>query len=145
MPQEGSPFSTPEMDIWYTHEPIIRKLYLEEKKTLKKVKEIMELKHGFPSFPLTMYGAKLRDQLNLPKKLKRKDWPVVYRHYQKRQACGKQTHMYLNSTFIPWEKAWKEIRRSRVPLDSIGTYSRWTKVSVHFKFYTMILKKIFKQ
>ncbi|RYC59912.1 hypothetical protein CHU98_g6284 [Xylaria longipes] len=60
MPQEGSPSSTPEMDIWYTYEPTIRKLYLEEKKTLK----------------LTMYGAKLRDQLNLPKKLKRKDWPV---------------------------------------------------------------------
>ncbi|KAI0547122.1 hypothetical protein F4679DRAFT_555375 [Xylaria curta] len=118
MPQEGESSSTPETDIWHNHEPIIRKLYLEEKKTLKRVKEIMESEHGFPSFPLSTYGTKLRDQLELPKKLKKKDWPVVYQHYQQRQAEGKETNMYLNGTFIPWKKAWKEIRRYRVPLNS---------------------------
>ncbi|KAI0186119.1 hypothetical protein EV127DRAFT_187445 [Xylaria flabelliformis] len=120
MPEERQFSALPNTDIWDAHKSIIRRLYVEEKRTLKKVKEIMELEHGFPSFPLSTYGTKLRDQLKLPKKLKKKDWPVVYRHYQQRQADGKQTHMYLNETFIPWEKAWKEIRRCRVPLDSTG-------------------------
>ncbi|KAI0864986.1 hypothetical protein F4860DRAFT_341078 [Xylaria cubensis] len=120
MPEERQFSSLPDTDIWDAHKSIIRRLYVEEKRTLKKVKEIMELEHGFPSFPLSTYGTKLRDQLKLPKKLKKKDWPVVYRHYQQRQADGKQTQMYLNDTFIPWGKAWKEIRRYRVPLDSTG-------------------------
>ncbi|KAI1740417.1 hypothetical protein F4680DRAFT_419385 [Xylaria scruposa] len=118
MPEAGQSSSLPDTDIWYAHKSIIQRLYVEEKKTLKKVKEIMELEHGFPYFPLSTYGTKLRDQLKLPKKLKKKDWPVVYQHYQQRQAEGKQTNMYLNGTFIPWGKAWKEIRRYRVPLNS---------------------------
>ncbi|KAJ2984991.1 hypothetical protein NUW58_g5771 [Xylaria curta] len=97
MPPEERTLSSLETDIWNTHKSIIQKLYVEEKKTLKQVKETMELHHGFPSFPLSTYGTKLRDQLNLPKKLKKRDWPVVYRHYQRRQAEGKQTHMYNNN------------------------------------------------
>ncbi|TRX94221.1 hypothetical protein FHL15_004989 [Xylaria flabelliformis] len=122
MPEERQFSSLPDTDIWHAHKSIIRRLYVEEKRTLKKVKEIMELEHGFPSFPLTTYGTKLRDQLKLPKKLKKKDWPVIYQHYRHRQADGKQTSMYLNDTSIPWEKAWKEIRRYRVPLDPTGIW-----------------------
>ncbi|KAI3321857.1 hypothetical protein HD806DRAFT_536948 [Xylariaceae sp. AK1471] len=104
---------TAELDIWHIHEATIQSLYLTDKKTLKEVKEIMESQHDFPSFPLSTYGAKLRGELGLLKKLKKADWPVVHQHYQRRLADGKQTYMYLNKTFIPWRKAWKEIRRSR--------------------------------
>ncbi|KAI0856666.1 hypothetical protein F4860DRAFT_396646 [Xylaria cubensis] len=114
MSQDDRPFSTLEIDIWRTHESIFRKIYLEEKKTLKEVKKIMELRHGFPSFSVATYGVKLHSHLNLRKKLKKGDWPVVYRHYRQRQAEGKQSHVYFNNTLIPWGKAWKEIRRNRV-------------------------------
>ncbi|KAI0185774.1 hypothetical protein EV127DRAFT_484801 [Xylaria flabelliformis] len=114
MSQDDRAFSTLEMDIWRTHESIFRKMYLEEKKPLTEVKRIMELRYGFPSFSVATYGAKLHRHLNLRKKLKKGDWSVVYQHYQQRQAEGKQSHMYLNNTLIPWEKAWKEIRRNRV-------------------------------
>ncbi|KAK5625177.1 hypothetical protein RRF57_000893 [Xylaria bambusicola] len=137
MSQDDRSLSTLEIDIWRTLELIFRKMYLEENKTLKEVKEIMELRHGFPSFStsgvethrhrvltilnilssVSTYGAKLHNYLNLRKKLKKRDWPVVYQHYERRQAEGKQSHMYLNDTLIPWGKAWKEIRRNRARLE----------------------------
>ncbi|KAI0521678.1 hypothetical protein F5B22DRAFT_643850 [Xylaria bambusicola] len=118
MSQHDRPFSTLEMDIWRMHESILQKLYIEENKTLKEVKDIMELHHGFPSFSIATYGTKLRHHLNLQKKLKKDDWLAVYQHYERRRAEGKQSRMYLNDTLIPWRKAWKEIRRNRVQLGS---------------------------
>lgn len=58
---------------------------------------------------LSTYETKLRDVLGLRKKLKKADWTAIHQHYQDRQ--GKDTGIYLNGSRIPWEKAWKEIRR----------------------------------
>ncbi|KAI0188891.1 hypothetical protein EV127DRAFT_470863, partial [Xylaria flabelliformis] len=102
--------STPERDVWTEKAAVIRQLYLSERKTLKQVKEILEREHEFPIFPLSTYETTLRDRLQLRKKLKRADWSIVYHHFRNRG--GKETGLYLNGARIPWNKAWKEIRRS---------------------------------
>ncbi|KAI0521139.1 hypothetical protein F5B22DRAFT_644388 [Xylaria bambusicola] len=97
-------------DVWTENANLIRQLYISERHTLKKVKEILESQHGFPSFPLSTYEVKLRDKLGLRKKLKRSDWPAVYQRV--RDRGDKETGIYVNGARIPWKKAWKEIRRS---------------------------------
>ncbi|ROW07168.1 hypothetical protein VPNG_07331 [Cytospora leucostoma] len=62
--------------------------------------------------PKTIWETKLRDDLGLRKKLKKKDWPIIYGHVLARREQGKETAIYLNGTRLPWGKAWKEIRRS---------------------------------
>ncbi|KAI0103971.1 hypothetical protein GGR51DRAFT_523061 [Nemania sp. FL0031] len=96
-------------DVWRKNAATLRRLYLEERRTLKAVKDAMENKHGFPVTPLSTYESKLRD-LGLRKKMKRKDWHTVYQHYV--QSGNRHTAIYFNGMRIPWEKAWKEIRRS---------------------------------
>ncbi|KAI0188189.1 hypothetical protein EV127DRAFT_434921 [Xylaria flabelliformis] len=95
--------------LWKENESILRRLYLKEYKTLKDVKKVMESEHGFPTTPLSTYESKLRD-LGLRKKMKGKDWRPVYQHYI--NSGSRHTALYFNETRIPWDKAWKEIRRS---------------------------------
>ncbi len=38
-----------EPDLWEIHEPVLRQLYIEQKLTLKAVKETAEAKYGFPA------------------------------------------------------------------------------------------------
>ncbi|KAI0859641.1 hypothetical protein F4860DRAFT_481716 [Xylaria cubensis] len=97
--------------LWKENESILRRLYLKEHKTLKEVKKAMESEYGFPTTPLSTYESKLRD-LGLRKKMKSKDWRPVYRHYI--NSGSRHTALYFNGTRIPWDKAWKEIRRSGV-------------------------------
>ncbi|KAI0547034.1 hypothetical protein F4679DRAFT_555594 [Xylaria curta] len=96
-------------DVWIQNESILRRLYLKDHKTLKDVKKAMESEHGFPTTPLSTYESKLRD-LGLRKKMKRKDWHPVYRHYI--NSGNRHTAVDFNGTRIPWDKVWKEIRRS---------------------------------
>ncbi|KAI0024473.1 hypothetical protein F4780DRAFT_603473 [Xylariomycetidae sp. FL0641] len=70
----------------------------------------MEGKHGFPTTRTSTYETKIRDQLQIRKKLKKDDWPAIWQHRQSRGE--KPTAIYLHGVKIPWEKAWKEIRRS---------------------------------
>ncbi|KAK5632405.1 hypothetical protein RRF57_008119 [Xylaria bambusicola] len=97
-------------DVWTENANLIKQLYISERNSLKKVKEILESQHGFPPFPLSTYEIKLRDKLGLRKKLKKADWPAVYQRV--RDRGDKETGIYINGTRIPWKKAWKEIRRS---------------------------------
>ncbi|KAI0913833.1 hypothetical protein F4823DRAFT_504478 [Ustulina deusta] len=110
MPVSDHLTPTPTRDVWTEKAVVIRQLYLSERKTLKQVKEILEMEHEFPIFPLSTYETKIRDKLRLRKKIKRTDWPIVYHHFRNRE--GKETGVYLNGARIPWEKGWKEIRRS---------------------------------
>ncbi|TRX91521.1 hypothetical protein FHL15_007526 [Xylaria flabelliformis] len=95
--------------LWKENESILRRLYLKEHKTLKDVKKAMESEYGFPTTPLSTYESKLRD-LGLRKKMKRKDWRPVYQHYI--NSGSRHTALFFNGTQIPWDKAWREIRRS---------------------------------
>ncbi|KAI0863378.1 hypothetical protein F4860DRAFT_522071 [Xylaria cubensis] len=118
MSNSNYPVRPAEGDVWITNATLIKQLYISERKTLKQVKELLEGHHGFPTFPLSTYETKLRDKLGLRKKLKKGDWTAVYQHIRNRG--GKETGIYLNGTRIPWEKAWKEIRRSGARVTSDG-------------------------
>ncbi len=38
-------------DLWTQHEPVIRRLYEVERKTLKEVKKMLEAEYNFPVTP----------------------------------------------------------------------------------------------
>ncbi|KAH8164414.1 hypothetical protein CIB48_g3845 [Xylaria polymorpha] len=95
--------------LWKENKTTLRRLYLEERRTLKDVKKAMESEYGFPVTPLSTYEYKLRE-LGLRKKMKKADWYPVYQHYV--NSGNRHTVIYFNGTRIPWDKAWKEIRRS---------------------------------
>ncbi|KAI1196149.1 hypothetical protein F5X97DRAFT_306291 [Nemania serpens] len=104
-------------DLWAKNKTTLRRLYLKERKRLEDVKKVMESEHGFPTTPLSTYESKLRD-LGLRKKMKKTDWHSIYQHYV--NSDKKHTAMSFNGTKIPWEKAWKEIRRSGARQSNIG-------------------------
>lgn len=64
------------------------------------------------------WESKLRVDLRIRKKIKASDWPLVYRHLAPRlENPGKKrlkrpTTIRLDGVEIPFDKAWKEIRRS---------------------------------
>ncbi|KAI1159728.1 hypothetical protein F5B18DRAFT_635441 [Nemania serpens] len=104
-------------DVWGKNKTTLRRLYLEDRKSLKDVKRIMESEHGFPITPLSTYESKLRD-LGLRKKMKKTDWHPVYQHYV--NSGNKHTAMLFNGIRIPWDRAWKEIRRSGAREINVG-------------------------
>ncbi|KAK2596293.1 hypothetical protein N8I77_013189 [Diaporthe amygdali] len=105
-------------DVWHRHESQIKDLYQNQRKTLEEVKHLMEEK-GFPKKPLSTWESKLRETLRLRKRANAKDWPLIYQHilprlkHPKKKALKKKTRICLNNSEILWDKAWKEIRRSR--------------------------------
>lgn len=74
-----------------------------------------------PTNRLSTWESKLRESLQLRKKVKAKDWPLIYRHIRprlerpKQKILKKKTIICLNDYEIPWDKVWKEIRRSGAP------------------------------
>lgn len=67
---------------------------------------------------LSTWEYKLRVDLRIRKKVKASDWPVVYRHLAPRlEKPGKKrlkrpTTIRLDGMEIPFDEAWKQIRRS---------------------------------
>lgn len=62
---------------------------------------------------LAQYEVKLKKDLGLRKKLSAHDWPAVWDHYREiKEKSGARVAIYLNGTEIPFEKAWKEIKRN---------------------------------
>ncbi|GAW17763.1 hypothetical protein ANO14919_072300 [Xylariales sp. No.14919] len=109
MPLHRRKIDGPRDDLWKENEAIFRRLYLKEHKKLKDVKKVMESEHGFPMTPLSTYESKLRD-LGLRKNMKSKNWGPVYQRYV--NSGYRHTAIFFKGTRIPWDKAWKEIRRS---------------------------------
>ncbi|KAJ2986464.1 hypothetical protein NUW58_g5016 [Xylaria curta] len=122
-------------DIWRKNKTTLRRLFLNERRTLKDVKKAMESEHGFPVTPLSTYESKLRD-LGLRKKMKRTDWHPVYQHYV--NSGNRHTVIYFNGTRIPWEKAWKEIRRSGAR-ESIACHTTELPVDVIMRSLSPVL------
>lgn len=134
-------------DVWHRHEAQIKDLYQNKRKTLREVKRLME-ENGFPETPydsshpnigrieklqifkadesylsrltgrLSTWESKLRERLQLRKKAKAHDWPLIYQHilprleHPRKKKLKRETIIRLNGTEIPWDKAWREIRRS---------------------------------
>ncbi|KAI1330196.1 hypothetical protein F5Y16DRAFT_364300 [Xylariaceae sp. FL0255] len=103
--------------IWEQNKGIFRRLYQDEKKTLKEVKTIMERDFGFPTTPLSTYEYQLRDQLGLRVKVKRSEWHAVYQEVHKRRE--RRSAVYLNGSKIPPMEAWRKIRRSGATSQSL--------------------------
>lgn len=67
---------------------------------------------------LSKWETKLRDDLKIRKKAKAADWPLVYRHLAARlekpgeKRLRQPTTIRLYGKEIPFDDAWKEIRRS---------------------------------
>ncbi|KAJ1324359.1 ankyrin repeat domain-containing protein [Microdochium nivale] len=104
-------------NLFLDHKDLLRQLYQGQdgkSKTLKQIKVIMETVHGFPdTIPLAQYEVKLKKDLGLRKKLSAHDWPAVWDHYREiKEKSGARVAIYLNGTEIPFEKAWKEIKRN---------------------------------
>ncbi|KAI1849668.1 hypothetical protein JX266_004617 [Neoarthrinium moseri] len=100
------------LSIWQQHRQLFRKLYLEDKQTLKRVKEIAERDYGFPQTPLSTYETKLRDELGLKKKLKAHEWAVISQ-YIEAKATQPGDVLRFNGVVLPWRKVKKEIARNR--------------------------------
>ncbi|KAI1865681.1 hypothetical protein JX265_008004 [Neoarthrinium moseri] len=100
------------LSIWQQHRQLFRKLYLEDKKTLKRVKEIAERDYGFPQTPLSTYETKLRDELGLKKKLKAHEWAIISQ-YIEAKATQPGDVLRFNGVVLPWRKVKKEIARNR--------------------------------
>ncbi|CAH0018189.1 unnamed protein product [Clonostachys rhizophaga] len=107
-------------DIFTQHRPLIKRLYQEERKSLKQLKEILESEYQFPESSLSVYETRLRDLLGVRKKLKREDWSIIYQHYLNRNK--RSSALYLDGVKIPWKKAWKEIRRSGARKATVGEF-----------------------
>ncbi|KAK9413671.1 hypothetical protein SUNI508_11752 [Seiridium unicorne] len=96
--------------IWQQNRELLGRLYQQERKTLREVKRVMEEQHGFPSFPMSTYETKLRDELGLKKKLKATDWIAIH---QRLVAEGdRKCEVHLNGVPIPQWKVKKEIKRN---------------------------------
>lgn len=69
-------------------------------------------------YRLSTWESKLRVDLKIRKKNKAADWPLVYRHLAARlEELGKKqlkcpATIRLDGKEIPFDEAWKEIRRS---------------------------------
>ncbi|KAL1872705.1 hypothetical protein Daus18300_004251 [Diaporthe australafricana] len=119
MPQLKHPRPNEDDEIWHQNAAIMRQLYQEERKTLKEVKAIMENEKASPTTPLSTWETKLRE-LGLQKKLKARDWSLIYQHVRPRlqqegaKKLSTPTVILINGTKKPWVKCWKEMRRNSV-------------------------------
>lgn len=89
---------------------------------------------------LLTWESKLREKLHLRKHAKSHDWPLIYQHirprleHPRKKKLKKETIIRLNGAVIPWDKAWKEIRRSRAlkhePCSSKNTNGRTDRLEL---------------
>ncbi|KAK7224624.1 hypothetical protein V2G26_012627 [Clonostachys chloroleuca] len=100
-------------DLWVQHASVIRGLYLQRQPrlSLREVRSTMMKEHAFPDFKLSTWEIKVRDKLGLRKKMRKSDWPIVWRHCVRRGHRGKRSAVYLQGVPVPSRRAWAEIRR----------------------------------
>ncbi|KAK2002749.1 hypothetical protein LX36DRAFT_678057 [Colletotrichum falcatum] len=99
---------------WVRVQPIIRKLYLLEDKSLKDVITILGIIHDFhPSE--NQLGTKLK-QWHMTKKMTSLEWKHVNARIRRRRLQGKESKVYLSG--IPLRPATVEKARSRHSFES---------------------------
>ncbi|KAF2798621.1 hypothetical protein K505DRAFT_232948, partial [Melanomma pulvis-pyrius CBS 109.77] len=93
---------------WERHKNVIKKLYLDEKRTLEGERGVMNMMktiHGF-----SQYETRFR-RWGFRKNLKRDDWKIIDNVRAERKQAGKSSEVYLNGELIPEEKVQKETSR----------------------------------
>ncbi|KAI0851654.1 hypothetical protein F5Y00DRAFT_274567 [Daldinia vernicosa] len=105
-------------DIWLQHKHTIERLYAVENKTAEEVMEIMEREFGCPRITKKAFQKIIRNKLKLSKRLKKGDWPRIYRNYLIHRK-DIPTVVYHKNRKIIWKDVIKETKRSG-PLPDTG-------------------------
>ncbi|KAI0449024.1 ankyrin [Xylaria acuta] len=107
----GTAQRKPDFSLFEQHRSKFRELYLEQDKSLVKVKEEMETYYGFPETDSKIYEYGLR-HLGFIKKLPIEGWIAVDVCAKKRKEReGKETDVYLSGIQHPWDKIRRRISR----------------------------------
>ncbi|KAI3535218.1 hypothetical protein CSPX01_11588 [Colletotrichum filicis] len=87
---------------WHRMQPVIVKLYRDEKKSLRQVREIMESQYQFHA-TTKMYKSRLKTW-KLDKKLKEAEVVLMLRQKEDRDAAGKRSQFFLRGQQVDWER-----------------------------------------
>jgi Clr5 domain len=110
-------------DNWERHKATIRKLYLEENKTLDEVIEVMNEAYGFvsaykPSFGATYIHSYLSSKSNYERRIRRwkfrknhaaSEWEAVVQRVQSRDRDGKKSNVYIDTRSVSSEKLQRKV------------------------------------
>ncbi|KAI1654452.1 hypothetical protein F4813DRAFT_370940 [Daldinia decipiens] len=118
MPPFGGPSQGATGDIWLQNKFTIERLYVVENKTAEDVMETMEREYGCPHITKKAFQKIIRNKLKLSKRLKKGDWPRIYRNYLLHRK-DIPTVVYHNTRKIIWKDVIKETKRSG-PLPDTG-------------------------
>ncbi|KAH8887144.1 hypothetical protein GQ53DRAFT_327200 [Thozetella sp. PMI_491] len=102
---------------WLAAMPTIKKLYKDERKTLKEVMDIMEKQHNFYATP-KMYKSKLKEW-DISKSFKAQEILAVFHAMEGRQAEGKSSQFVMRGKEVDlkWVRHYIKRNRSRMKLD----------------------------
>ncbi|KAL0768845.1 hypothetical protein CaCOL14_008153 [Colletotrichum acutatum] len=96
-------------EVWDCHRSIITKLYQDDKRPLKQVKQIMERDYSLNATE-RMYKTRLRSW-GLEKKLKESEVLYMAQLKREREAMGKKTDFYIRNQQVDWERVARYLER----------------------------------
>ncbi|KAK2763681.1 hypothetical protein CKAH01_15905 [Colletotrichum kahawae] len=102
-------------DHWTCHRGIITRLYRDENKTLKEVKQIMEETYyfhatGYPRSRERMFKTRIK-RWGLDKKFKEAEVLAMLQVKNKRDAAGKKTRFTVRNQEVEWERIAHYLKR----------------------------------
>ena len=103
--------SGPKPDIWETHRSTIKRLYLDENKTLKDVMTIMERDYDHKA-TVKMYKSRI-NKWGLDKNCKAKEMKAIARKKVERDAIGKASLFQIRGRQVDIEEVLRHFKRKR--------------------------------
>ncbi|KAL9072694.1 MAG: hypothetical protein Q9161_003403 [Pseudevernia consocians] len=103
--------SGPKPDIWETHRSTIKRLYLDEDKTLKNVMDTMERDYGHKA-TIKMYKSRI-NKWGLDKNCKAKEMKAIARKKVERDAIGKASLFQIRGRQVDIEEVLRHFKRKR--------------------------------
>ncbi|KAK1968715.1 hypothetical protein LY78DRAFT_679132 [Colletotrichum sublineola] len=97
---KGKPYATD--DVWNCHRSIITRLYRDEKKPLKQLKEIMERDYNLFATE-RMFKTRIKSW-GIDKKLKEAEVMRILQLKKEREAAGKNSRLYIRNQQVDWER-----------------------------------------
>lgn len=120
---------------WNRMQPIITKLYRDENKSLRQVREIMESQYHFYA-TTKMYKSRLKTW-KLGKKLKEAEVMVMLRQKEDRDATGKPSQFFLRGQQVNWDRVVQYLKRRPDLQDTNGVdIARYIEASLDIKCST---------
>ena len=103
--------SGPKPDIWETHRSTIKRLYLDDNKTLKDVMAIMERDYDHKA-TVKMYKSRI-NKWGLDKNCKAKEMKAIARKKVERDAIGKASLFQIRGRQVDIEEVLRHFKRKR--------------------------------